>query len=124
MADYQDVGVHGVARDRGVRVPLAKCLRAGADIALSTGLGVDDTEDPDVRQLELARVGDVHGHDLVAKCQEPQFPLPPVAVEEVGDDDDLAAAFRGAQEPPARCSEIRSRARRRVVTRCVIDRRE
>ncbi len=43
--------------------------RVGLDVQPPPGLRVDHPEHADGRQLELAGIGDVHGHDLVAERQ-------------------------------------------------------
>ena len=56
-------------RRRPPRSAGAERWRRGLHVPLPAGLGVDDGEHPDGGQLELARVGDVHGDDLVADAR-------------------------------------------------------
>ena len=115
-------GDRRVARSAAAARTLARSdWRRGLDVALPPGLGVDDGEDPDRRELELARVGDVHGDDLVVQDEGAQRLRPVVVAEEVGDDDDLAAARLRHEQPAQRAGEVGAGAGRARLPRGVVD---
>ena len=65
---------------------------------ITTGLGVDEREHPGGRKRELARIDDLYTQHLMAE-REPGNCLGPLGVvQEVGDDDDLAAPWAGTLE--------------------------
>ncbi len=73
-------------------VPLAQLAVAGVDLGRGTGLGVGEHEGADIGERQLAGVDDLDGQDVVAHGEPAQPVGPGVLVEEVGDDDDHAAA--------------------------------
>jgi len=70
-----------------LRVPRPQLAAPGLHLAPPTGLGIDEREHADRRQLELARVDHLDRKDLVASAEAAQRPLPARLGEEVGDDD-------------------------------------
>jgi hypothetical protein len=82
-------------------VPLAQPAAGRRHLAAAAGLRVDQGEQPDVRQLVLARVADLHGEHLMPGGEPAQRLLPGgrrgaeavlvEAVEEVGDHHDQPA---------------------------------
>lgn len=70
-----------------------------------TGLGVDQSEQPDGRKVSLARVADL-GHDhVVSAGQRGELALPAAGVEQVGHDDDETTTSRGPSRPLEDVSE-------------------
>ena len=65
-------GDGGLALPGGLRVTGPQRGRVGLHVHLAAGLGVDHGEDPDGRDRLLARVGHLHGDDLMAKRQAAQ----------------------------------------------------
>ena len=78
----------------------------GVDDPSATGLGVDDRDQPDVGQFELATVDHLHGDHLVPRGEGAQRPLPRRLAEEVGHDDRHAAALGGLADEADRPGEI------------------
>ncbi len=61
---------------------------------------------PDGRKLPLPGIFDGDDHDLVAEAERPQLALPAAGVEQVGDDDDQAAATSDETGPAEGGGEI------------------
>ena len=82
----------------------ADLLARGLHLDPAAGFGVDERDEPDRRELDLARVEDLDREHVVADRQRPQGRLPLGVGQEVGDDDDETAAARRAAPPcAARC---------------------
>src|SRR5439155_18312230 len=64
---------------------------AGLYVQVPTGFDVDDAEHAYRRELQLARIGDVHGDDAMPQREAVQSISPAGSVEEVRCDDDLPA---------------------------------
>ncbi len=79
---------------RGGGEALAHAAPARVDHDLAAGLGIDHPDVADRRQLQLARVADLDGHDAVAGAQAAQRRLPVARAAEVGHDHDQAARPR------------------------------
>jgi hypothetical protein len=58
-----------VARERGRSVALAKPRRACLHVHEPTGLVVDHGQEPDRRELELARINNLHRDDVMTEHQ-------------------------------------------------------
>ena len=58
------------------------------DLELAAGLGIDQPQLPELRQLLLSRVADLDRDDVVASAEREQRPAPVAGAAEVGDDDD------------------------------------
>ena len=73
---------------------LAQPPAPGVDAQLPAGLGVDEVEKADVRELLLARVANLDGDDVVLAGELKQRPAPVARPSEVGDDHDERALAR------------------------------
>ncbi len=80
--------------------PLAKPPAARVHAELPPGLGIDEIEQADVRQLLLTRVPDLDGDDVVVARELEQRPSPVAPASEVGHDHDQMTS--GARAP--RCA--------------------
>jgi hypothetical protein len=80
------------------REALAHSPPRRVDLDERAGLGVDERQVADVRQLGLARVADLDRHHRVVGGQRAERPDPLVLVAEVGDDDDEPGLGRHSTE--------------------------
>ena len=86
----------GALRGGGVGEPRADPFARGLHLEAPPGLGVDQRDQPDRGELELARVDDLDREHVVARRQHAERARPVVACEEVGDHHDQSAAPRDA----------------------------
>ena len=102
------------------RCAAAPCGEPGAELGVPgrhlqrlPALRVDDGQQPDVGQLQLARVDHLDGQQVVPGRQPAQRALPVAVAEEVGDDDDQAAAAHRAAQRLQRGGQVAPPAARR-----------
>ena len=101
---------------------LAQPAAARVDAQLATGLGIDEVEEPDVRELLLARIADLDRDDVVVPGELEQRPSPVALAAEVGDDDDERALARERARARERGRERASRPGRPPAARCAAPR--
>ena len=97
MADAQPAELAGdVVAIAGGRLgePVAEVRRRGVDADGPAGLGVDEVELADVRELVLTRVADLHDQDAVALGDAAQLRPPVERSAEVRDEHDEPAGRR------------------------------
>ena len=83
-----ELGAFGGRRNRKA---LAEAPAPGVDSQLAAGLGVDEIEKPDVRQLLLAGIAHLYSYDVVM-ARECEKRAPPLAIApKVRDDHDKRA---------------------------------
>ena len=86
---------------------LAEAPAPGVDSQLAAGLGVDEIEKPDVRQLLLAWIAHLDSYDVVMP-REFEERAPPLAIaSKVGHDDDQRTLTRERPRTAKRARECR-----------------
>jgi len=109
-----EIGAFGGGRDREA---LAEAAAPRVDPQLASGLGVDEIEKPDVRQLLLAGIAHLDSYDVVMP-REFEERAPPLAItSKVGHDDDQRTLTRERPRTAKRARECRrTRAFRRRLS--------
>ena len=87
---------------RGAGEPVPEAPRRRVDANLAAGLGVDQGELAEVRQLAFTRIADLDREDVMSRGERREGSLPIARTAKVGDEDDEpagGAVASGAREP-------------------------
>ena len=83
----------------------ARRASSSVDLQLAAGLGIDEPQRPELRQLHLARIADLDGHDLVTSAEREQRAAPVAGAAEVGDHHDVRALPRHVADAAHRLAD-------------------